>query len=108
MRLDNRRGLSARTRRAPPSPPRASLFLAGDGVDYLRDETMAAANGVRTGSIREHYSTFADAGGRLYASAISSKARGIDEAAATGIPVKFAKPDQLVELNLGADQVVTY
>ena len=85
-----------------------TLFLAGDGVDYLRDETMDAAIGVGTGSIREHYTAFADAGGRLYASAMSSKARAIDAAAAGGKPVEFAKPDQLGELSLGADQVVTY
>ena len=85
-----------------------TLFLAGDGVDYLRDETMDAAIGVGTGSIREHYTAFADAGGRLYASAMSSKARAIDAEVAGDKQVEFAKPEQLVELILGSDQVVTY
>ena len=85
-----------------------TLFLAGDGVDYLRDETMDAAIGVGTGSIREHYTALSDAGGRLYASAMSSKVRAIDAAAVGGKPVEFAKPDELVELILDADQVVTY
>jgi hypothetical protein len=39
---------------------------------------------------------------------MSSKVHAIDAAAAGGKPVEFAKPDQLVELILDADQVVTY
>ena len=85
-----------------------TLFLAGDAVDYLRDETMDAAVGVGIGSIREHYTAFTDAGGRLFASAMSSKARAIDAAAAGTKAVEFAKPEQLVELILGSDKVVTY
>jgi predicted peroxiredoxin len=86
-----------------------TLFLASDAVDYLRDETMDAANGVGTGSIREHYTAFAASGnGRVYASAMSSRARAIDAAAAGGKPFELAKPDDLVALILGADSVVTY
>jgi hypothetical protein len=39
---------------------------------------MDAAIGVGTGSIPEHYTALSDSGGRLYASAMSSKARAID------------------------------
>jgi predicted peroxiredoxin len=85
-----------------------TLFLAGDGVDYLRDETMDAAMGLGTGSIREHYTALSDAGARLYASAMSSKARGIDSAAAGGKPAEFAKPDQLVELILASAERRAY
>jgi predicted peroxiredoxin len=85
-----------------------TLFLAGDGVAYLRDATMDAAAGIGTGSVREHYAALAEAGARLYASGMSSKARGIDAAAAGDKAVEFVPPDRLVELILEADRVVTY
>lgn len=85
-----------------------SLFLAGDGVGFLRDATMDAAQGIGTGSVREHYTALASAGVRVYASGMSSKARAIDADALGGKPVELAPPDRLVELIVEADQVVTY
>lgn len=85
-----------------------TLFLAGDAVDYLRDATMDTSHGVGTGSIREHYTAFAAAGGRLYASRMSSQARQIDAAAAGDKPVEFAVPDQLVELIVATDRTVSF
>ena len=84
------------------------LFLAASGVQFLRDETMDASSLDLTGSIREHWTALAASGVRLYASAMSSNARGIDAAAAGDKPVTFAKPDDLVGLILEADKVVTY
>jgi uncharacterized protein len=85
-----------------------SMFLAGDGVGYLRDVTMDAAQGIGTGSVREHYDAIVEAGARIYASGMSSKARGVDAAAAGGKTVEFAPPDRLVELIMEADRVITY
>jgi predicted peroxiredoxin len=85
-----------------------TLFLAGDGVAYLRDATMDAAAGIGTGSIKEHYAALAQAGARFYASGLSSKARGIDGAAAGDKEVEFVPPDRLVELIVEADRVLTY
>lgn len=85
-----------------------TLFLAGDAVAYLRDATLDVAHGVGTGSIREHHAAFTDAGGRLYASKMSSTARAIDATAIGDKVVEFATPDQLVELITGSDRVVTY
>jgi predicted peroxiredoxin len=85
-----------------------TLFLAGDAVHYLRDATMDAAHGVGTGSIREHWTALAEAGVPLYASAMSSNARALDASAVGDKTVAFAAPNQLVELIMGADQVVTY
>jgi predicted peroxiredoxin len=85
-----------------------SLFLAGDGVGYLRDATMDAAQGIGTGSLREHFSALVAAGGRIYASGMSSRARAIDAEAVGDKEVEFAPPDRLVELILEADRVVTY
>lgn len=85
-----------------------SVFLAGDAVGYLRDATMDAAQGIGTGSLREHFTALAAAGGRVYASGMSSQARAIDAAAAGDKQVEFTPPDRLVELIVEADRVVTY
>ncbi|HET9880065.1 MAG TPA: DsrE family protein [Candidatus Limnocylindria bacterium] len=85
-----------------------SLFLAGDGVGYLRDATMDAAQGIGTGSVREHWTALAEAGVPLYASGMSSKARALDASGVGDKTVEFAPPDRLVELILEADRVVTY
>lgn len=85
-----------------------SMFLAGDSVAYLRDPIMDAAHGIGTGSIREHYTALAEAGVRVFASGMSSKARGVDADATGAKPVEFAPPDKLVELIFEADRVVTY
>lgn len=85
-----------------------SMFLAGDAVAFLRDPLMDAAQGIGTGSIREHYTVLAEAGVTFYASGMSSKARAVDADATGGKPVEFAPPDRLVELIVEADRVVTY
>ena len=85
-----------------------SLFLAGDGVGYLRDATMDAAQGIGTGSVREHWTALAEAGVPIYASGMSSKARALDASGVGDKPVEFAPPDRLVQLILEADRVVTY
>ena len=80
------------------------VFIAGDGVDVVREETRAALNGIGTGSAAEHWQALTDGGARLYASGMSSKARGI--AGVDG--VELAPPDKLVELIAAADRVVSY
>jgi uncharacterized protein len=108
----------------PESPSRAALallvaktaaaaghevdvFFAGDGVNYLRDETMDSSHGVGLGSVREHFTGLVEAGGRIHASGMSAKARGID-AAVAGEGVTLSPPDRLVELITEADKVITY
>jgi uncharacterized protein len=85
-----------------------SVFLAGDAVGFLRDATMDATQGIGTGSLREHHAALVAAGGRLYASGMSSKARGLDAAGAGDKAVEFAPPDRLVELIVEAERIVTY
>lgn len=85
-----------------------SMFLAGDGVGYLRDATMDAAHGIGTGSVREHWSALTDAGVAVYASGMSSKARALDEAGVGDKAIQFVPPERLVELMTEADTVVTY
>lgn len=83
------------------------VFFAGDGVSYLRSETMDASHGVGLGSMREHYTALVEAGGRVHFSGMSGKARGID-ASVAGEGVAAAPPDRLVELIVAADKVITY
>lgn len=84
------------------------VFLAGDAVNLLRDETLDALHGVGTGSLREHYQALSDGGARFYASAMSSRARGLAADHLGGREVTFARPDQLVELIFEADRVISY
>jgi uncharacterized protein len=80
------------------------VFVAGDAVHVLREETRAATQGIGTGSAAEHWQALREGGARLYASGMSSKARGI--AAVDG--VELAPPDRLVQLIADADRVVSY
>ncbi len=80
------------------------VFLAGDGVDFLRAETRAVATGIGTGSISEHWEALVSGSATLYGSGMSAKARGVTSDG----DVELAPPDKLVELIDGADKVVVY
>ena len=82
------------------------IFLAGDGVDALRTETREALQGVGTGSAAEHWAALREGGARLFASGLSSKARGLSQSEDEG--VQLAPPDVLVGLIAEADRVVSY
>ena len=84
------------------------LFLAGDGVSLLRDETLDALTGIGTGSLREHFDALAAGGARFHASGLSSKARGLDPEALKARGIAPSPPDRLVELTFEADRVLTY
>ncbi len=80
------------------------IFLAGDGVDWLRPETRAAANGIGTGDIAEHWDALVASGTALYGSGMSAKARAVT----ADDDVALSPPDKLVELIDGADKVIVY
>ncbi len=84
------------------------LFIAGDGVAVLRPETLDAGQGIGTGSMREHVDALVAGGARLYASGMSSKARGLTPDSLRGLPVMMAPPTRLVELAFEADRVISY
>ena len=84
------------------------VFIAGDGVAILRSETLDAGHGIGTGSLREHVDALVAGGAVIYASGMSSKARGLTPDALGGLPVIMAPPDKLVELAFAADRVLTY
>lgn len=85
-----------------------TMFLAGDGVQLLRDPVLDSLTGLGTGSLRESYDAVVAAGTQIYASGMSSKARGVSDGDLAGKPVELAMPARLVQLSLEADRVLTY
>lgn len=85
-----------------------TMFLAADAVQLVRDAVLDSVNGLGTGSLRESYDAVVAAGGRLYLSGMSSKARGVTDADIAGKPAEFAMPNRLVQLALEADRMFTY
>ena len=85
-----------------------SLFLAGDAVTLLKDESLATIAGIGTGKLTDHYTFLAQNGARFFLSGMSSKARGMSDADLTGKPAEFAMPNVLVRLAAEADRVFTY
>jgi len=85
-----------------------SLFLAGDATQLLRDAVLDSLTGLGTGSLRESYDAVVASGARIYASGMSSKARGVGEPDLEGKPVELAMPNRLVQLALESDRVLTY
>ncbi len=84
------------------------LFLAGDSVQLLRDSVLDSLVGLGTGSLRESYDAVVASGARIYASGMSSKARGLGEPDLDDKPVELAIPRKLVQLALESDRVLTY
>ena len=85
-----------------------SLFLAGDGVQLIRDAVLDNLVGLGTGKLRELYDGIVAGGGRFYLSGMSAKGRGVIEADLNGKPAEFAMPNVLVRLSLEADRMFTY
>lgn len=82
------------------------VFLAGDAVQLLRPETAEATNGIGTGNFGEHLAALRSAGAAIFASGMSSKARGLDVGTVEG--VEPAQPQKLVELATSADSTLSY
>ena len=84
-----------------------SMFLAGDSVQLIRGAVLDTLQGLGTGALREHFDALVASDVPIYASGMSSKARGV---VATDIPaeVVMAPPNRLVQLAFEADRVLTY
>lgn len=85
-----------------------SMFLAGDSVQLLRPEVRASLTGLGTGGLGESFDAVVAGGGTLYASGMSSKARGVDEAVLAAAGAKPSPPSRLVELAFEHDRVLCY
>lgn len=86
----------------------ATLFLAGDAVQLLRDPILDGLSGVGTGQLREHYEKLKAGGAKFYLSGASSKARGILEPDLAGKQFEFGTPNILVRLAVDHDRVISY
>lgn len=86
----------------------ATLFLAGDAVQLMRDPVLDALVGLGTGKLREHYDAIVAGGGRFHVSGMSSKSRGLTEGELAGKPAEFSTPQALVRLALEHDRVLNY
>lgn len=95
--------LAARTALAEEHDVR--VFLAGDAVQLARPETAAAAHGIGTGSVSEHWEALVAGGVPIFLSGMSSQARGL---AAAPEDAELAPPQKLIELAVWADAALTY
>jgi uncharacterized protein len=85
-----------------------TLFLAGDGVQLLRDDVLDNLAGLGTGKLREHYDAIVKKGGKFYLSGMSSKARGVSLNDLKNKPAELAMPDVLVRLSVESDRMFVY
>ena len=85
-----------------------SLFLAGDGVQLMRDAVLDNLVGLGTGSLREHFDAIVAGGGTFYLSGMSSKGRGLSPDDLKGKSAQMTMPDVLLQLALSADTTLTY
>lgn len=85
-----------------------SVFLAGDGVQLIRESVLDSLHGLGTGSLRESFDAVVKGGGRFYVSGMSSKARGVTPVDLENKSAEMAMPDRLVRLTFEADRTLTY
>jgi predicted peroxiredoxin len=85
-----------------------SVFVAGDGVQLLRPAVRASLQGLGTGALEESFDAVRAGGARIYASGMSSAARGVDEETLSDAGAVAAMPARLVELAIAADAVLAY
>jgi predicted peroxiredoxin len=85
-----------------------TLFLAGDGVQLMREGAIDHLNGLGTGNLRQLYDALVAQGVQIYLSGMSSKSRGLGPQELEGKPYIFAGPPELVQLALDHDRMFTY
>jgi predicted peroxiredoxin len=85
-----------------------TLFLAGDGVQLMRDGAIDNLSGLGTGNLRELYDALIANGVQFYLSGMSAKTRGLTEAELEGKPYQFGGPADLVRLTLEHDRLFSY
>ncbi|UCD99823.1 MAG: DsrE family protein [Chloroflexota bacterium] len=85
-----------------------TLFLAGDGVQLMRDGAINHVNGLGTGNLRELYDAVVGGGVKIYLSGMSSETRGLTKEELAGKPYEFASPKQLVQLAVEHDRMFNY
>lgn len=85
-----------------------TMFLAGDGVQLMREGVIDHLVGLGTGNLRQLYDAVVAGGGMIYLSGTSSKSRGLSEQDLEGKHYTFAYPVDLVRLALEYDRMFVY
>jgi predicted peroxiredoxin len=85
-----------------------TLFLAGDGVQLMRNGVIDHLSGLGTGNLRQLYDAVVAGGAKFYLSGMSSKTRGLREEDLEGKVYEFAGPPELVRLSLEHDRFFSY
>jgi len=85
-----------------------TMFLAGDGVQLMRDGAIEHLSGLGTGKLSELYDAVVAGGVKIYLSGMSSKTRGLRPEELEGKPYEFGGPVDLVRLSLEHDRLFTY
>lgn len=85
-----------------------TLFLAGDGVQLMRDGAIEHLNGLGTGNMKSIFETIAGKNVKIYLSGMSSKSRGLTEAELEGKNYEFAGPPRFVQLAVEHDRMFSY
>jgi len=84
------------------------IFVAGDGVSALRAESASVMQGIGTGSVSDHLEKLRAGQAGLFASGMSSAARGLTPEQLKAQGFISAPPNKLVELVVAADRTITY
>ena len=77
-------------------------------MQLRRDAVLDSLTDLGTGSLRESFDAARAGAAELYASGLSSKARGVGEDDLEGKSAQAAMPNRLVQLAVEADTVITY
>jgi uncharacterized protein len=84
------------------------VFVAADGVSLLRPATIDAVVGVGTGAVKDHIQVLREAGAALFASGMSSQARGLSPEDLAAVGFTAAPPSKLVALTFAAHRTLVY
>jgi uncharacterized protein len=85
-----------------------TLFLAGDGVQLMRDVAIDHLSGLGTGNLRQLYDALVAGGAKFYLSGMSAKTRGLTDQELEGKAYQFGGPADLVRLSLENDRLFSY
>jgi uncharacterized protein len=84
------------------------VFLAGDGVQLVRESVLNNLHGLGTGALREHFDKALAGGARIYLSGNSCAARGLGETDLAHVAHEKVGPPRLVELVMECDRNIVY
>ena len=85
-----------------------SLFLAADGVQFVKGAVREVIAGLTGGTVADAFDSIKAGGAKLYASKASCAVRGIAEDDATGIGAELGSPAVLLDLAIEADANLVY